>query len=46
MAVRQTHLGHSDVRTTTLHSHAIYEGGKRIAARLGRLLAEPVLAVR
>lgn len=40
MAVRQTHLGHSDARTTMLYSHVVSEDGRRFAARLGDLLTK------
>ena len=38
MAVRQSRLGHSDVRTTMLYTHVASEDGRKIAARFGELL--------
>jgi len=45
MATRQNRLGHSDPRTTMKYTHTISEDGRKIAARLGELLASSPLAV-
>jgi integrase len=39
MATRQNRLGHSDARTTMKYTHVISEDGRKIATRLGELLA-------
>jgi integrase len=39
MATRQNRLGHSDARTTMKYTHVISEDGRKIATRLGALLA-------
>jgi hypothetical protein len=44
MATRQNRLGHSDPRTTMKYTHTISEDGRKIAARLGELLASSPLA--
>jgi len=38
MAVRQSRLGHSDMRTTMMYTHVASEDGKQFAAKLGQLL--------
>jgi len=44
MATRQIRLGHSDPRTTMKYTHTISEDGRKIAARLGELLASSPVA--
>lgn len=38
MAVRQSRLGHSDMRTNMMYTHVASEDGKQFAAKLGQLL--------